>query len=128
MTPEQKLKWAILQVIASWEKTEPVAINADNIDALYDAANPDYRQDARSEIRSSGTNTGLPCQDSRHYEADAVAAMMPDGSWVGWTYWHGGGKYGEPEALDWMNYAYAVDCVEEQKMVTVRTFTKQGNP
>ena len=50
---------------------------------------------------------------------------MPDGSWVGWTYWYGGGKYGEPEAIDWMDDAYDLACTEEEKVVTVRTFTKQ---
>lgn len=123
MTPEQKLKWAVLQVIASWEKTEPAIVNAKNIDEVYDLSDDDYKQDARNEIRCSGTKTGLPCQDSRNYESDAVAAMMPDGSWVGWTYWYGGGKHGQPEAIDWMGEAYAVNCAEEQKMVTVRTFT-----
>ena len=50
---------------------------------------------------------------------------MPDGSWVGWTYWYGGGKHAEPEVMDWMGEAYPLDCVEEEKMVTVRTFTKR---
>ena len=78
----------------------------------------------QKRVRSSGTNTGLECELSHHYESNAVAAKLPDGSWVGWTYWYGGGKHGEPEAVDWMDDAYAVDCAEEQKMVTVRTFTQ----
>jgi len=58
----------------------------------------------------------------RHYESKAVAMKMPDGSWIGWTYWYGGGKHGEPEAIDWMNEAYDVDCHEEEKVVVVQTF------
>lgn len=55
----------------------------------------------------------------------ATAAKMPDGSWVGWTYWYGGGKHGEPEAIDWMEDAYNVEVVEEIKMVTVQTFSRE---
>ena len=83
-----------------------------------------YVQEARSEVRSSGIETGLPCKGSCHYESESVAAKMPDGSWVGWTYWYGGGKYGEPESIDWMDDAYDLDCAEEEKVVTVRTFSK----
>jgi hypothetical protein len=66
--------------------------------------------------------THLSCPSSRHYESDAVAAKAPDGSWVGWTYWYGGGKHGEPEAIDWIEDAYDVICAEEEKLVVVRTF------
>lgn len=27
--------------------------------------------------------------------------QAPDGTWVGWTYWYGGGKYAEPSAIPW---------------------------
>lgn len=127
MTPEQKLKHLILLRHAELTDT-PIAVEvtADNIDELYDETNgEDYElQDAISEVRSSGEGTGLRCPSSRHYESYAVAARAPDGSWVGWTYWYGGGKHGEPEAIDWMDEAYDVEVTEEQKMVTVRTFTK----
>jgi hypothetical protein len=100
-------------------------VTAENVDELYEAADESYVQDARNEVRSSGIETGLPCKGSRQYESKSVAAKMPDGSWVGWTYWYGGGKYGEPEAIDWMDDAYDLDCAEEEKVVIVRTFTKQ---
>ena len=66
--------------------------------------------------------TGLKCEWSRHYESKAVAMKFPDGSWVGWTYWYGGGKHGEPSSIEWMDDAYDVDCHEEEKMVVVQTF------
>ena len=124
MTPEQKIKYLILLKVAAWEdKPLKTAVTADNIDDLYrDIEEP---QDARSEIRSSGVDTGLPCEYSRHYETKAVAAKMLDGSWVGWTYYYGGGKHSEPDAIDWMDDAYDLDCQEEEKVVTVRTFTRQ---
>jgi hypothetical protein len=46
-------------------------------------------------------------------------------SWIGWTYFYGGGKYGEPESIDWMSEAYFLDVAEEEKMVVVRTFKKK---
>lgn len=37
-----------------------------------------------------------------------------------------GGKHGEPEAIDWIEHAYDVECKEEEKLVVVHTFTKKG--
>jgi hypothetical protein len=51
---------------------------------------------------------------------------MADGSWVGWTYWSGGGKHGEPESISWMSEAYELDVKEEEKLVIVQTFSKKG--
>ncbi|HEX8894424.1 MAG TPA: hypothetical protein VF783_13930 [Terriglobales bacterium] len=127
MTPEQKVKHLILLRHAELTKTPIlIQVTADNIDELYDETNgDDYElQDAESQVRCSGIETNLPCDWSRHYESDAVAAQAPDGSWVGWTYWYGGGKHGEPEAIDWMDSAYDVDVTEEEKLVVVRTFKK----
>lgn len=127
MTPEQKLKHLILNRRADFADETAPDVTAENVDALYDAAaeNDDGNlQDARSEIRCSGIETGLPCDRSRHYESTAVARQAPDGSWVGWTYWYGGGKHGEPEAVEWMSGAYDVTCIEEVRPVTVRIFTK----
>jgi hypothetical protein len=128
MTPAQKIKHLILIRRAEFAKQPaPENVTAENIDELYDEAyeNDDgHLQDARGEVRCSGIETGLPCDWSRNYESDAVAAKAPDGSWVGWTYWHGGGKHGEPEAIDWIDDAYDVQCAEKEKMVVVRTFAK----
>ncbi|WP_238920904.1 hypothetical protein [Achromobacter xylosoxidans] len=127
MTPEQKIKYLILVRRAELADESSPVLTAETVDKVYEEAelNDDGSlQDARSEVRSSGEETGLPVRfSSRHYESDEVAAQALDGSWVGWTYWHGGGKYGEPEAVDWIKDAYDVACAEEQKIVTVRTFT-----
>ena len=68
-----------------------------------------------------------PSEYDRHYETKTVATQMDDGSWVGWVYWYGGGKYGEPEAIEWIEDAYDLDCVEEEKVVVVRTFAKKAS-
>jgi len=125
MTPEQKIKHAILNIVAKWADAPAPDVTAENVDELYEAADESYVQGAHNKMRSSGIETGLPCKGSRHYESESVAAKMPDGSWVGWTYWYGGGKYGEPEDIEWMDDAYDLDCAEEEKVVIVRTFTKQ---
>lgn len=129
MTPEQKLKWAILAKVPEWEKTPPPAYPCSNVDELYtQLVERDALWDAQSEVRGSGVETKLKCEWSRHYESKAVAMRMPDGTWVGWTYWYGGGKHGEPEAVEWMEHAYEVNYSSEQKMVTVETFTVANAP
>lgn len=123
MTPKQKLKWAILAKSAEWDSKPAPPYPCENVDDLLDQAEEEETlYDARSEVRASGIETKLECPSSRHYESKAVARQMPDGSWVGWTYWYGGGKHAEPEAIDWISEAYDVECHEEQKMVTVQTF------
>lgn len=124
MNAQQKLKHIILTLIAAWNNEALPDVTAENIDDLYDEASSDQVQDAKYEIRSSGFETGLPTQSSRHYECEEVAAQAPDGSWVGWTHWHGGGKHGEPEAIDWMEHAYDLNVTEVEKMTIVRTFAK----
>ena len=126
MTPQQKIKHLILNAHAKLYAEPAREVTAENVDEVYEEADgDDYGlQDARSEVRCGEVETGLPCEYSRHYESKAVAARAPDGSWVGWTYWYGGGKHGEPESIDWIDFAYDLTCVEEQKLVTVRTFSK----
>lgn len=80
--------------------------------------------DAKNAFRESGEDSGIPSrQHSRYYESDEVARQLNDGTWVGWTYWHGGGKHGEPEAIDWIESAYFPQVKEEIKTLTVRTFS-----
>lgn len=85
----------------------------------------DSVQDAREDVRQSGQETGLPTNEwSRHYECESVAAKMSDGSWVGWLYWHGGGKHGEPSAIDWIEHAYYLSCEEKEVLTIQRTWAK----
>lgn len=124
MKPETKLKYAILDLAATWnDEVLPNNLTEEQVEEYWEDS--EYLEDAISEIRCSGIETGLPGQYSRHYESEEVAVQCPNGDWVGFTYWHGGGKHGEPSAIDWMEYAYDLDCVEEEKLVVVQTFTKK---
>ena len=126
MSPEYKLKYAILSLDFAWDEKEiPNNLTEEEIEELWDEA--ECLTDAKNEIRCSGISTGLPCESSRHYESEAVAVQCPNGEWVGFTYWSGGGKHGEPDAIDWIEHAYDVDCVSEEKLVMVHTFSKKGS-
>lgn len=126
MTPVQLLQYAILEQYENWNGSQlPNNLTGEQIDELWDDA--DDISGAMSEIRTSGTPTGLEAEYCRHYESEAVAVQAPNGQWVGFTYWYGGGKHGEPEALEWIDDAYHVNCKEETKMMTIQTFTQGGN-
>ena len=125
MTPEQKIKWAILAKNASWGYGVQPSFPCENVDELYDQlVNEGGHWDAKNEIREGEEVTSISCPFSRHYESKSVAMKFPDNSWVGWTYWYGGGKHGEPEAIDWMEDAYELNCQEQEKVVVVRSFEK----
>jgi hypothetical protein len=125
----QKVKHLIVLRAISFGGTEDVIggqeINAGTIDDIYDRlCDAGLHWDAMGEVREGEFETTIPCQYSRHYESKSVASRLPDGSWVGWTYWYGGGKHGKPEAINWIEEAYDLTVTEEEKMVTVRTFAR----
>ena len=137
MTPEQILKAAILEQVAEWlnyqEDVEfPIQGPFDKqekIEAAFEALEEDGLDDdiseAESDLRGSYTHeTGIECDYSRHYESKAVARQFGD-KWVGWTYWYGGGKHGEPESVEWMEQAYFVEAKEETQVVLVFSRTEQ---
>lgn len=106
------------------EREIVINMTGEEIDDLYDELDgEDAIIDGRSEVRNYGENTDLPAPYSRHYESQSVAYQMHDGTWVGWTYWYGGGKHGEPESIEWIDNAYFVDCVEKEMLVIVRSFS-----
>lgn len=129
MTPEQHIKLQIINVAFKWENETYILPPLSNIDDEYDKYQESFKygdniQDAESVVREGDDETEIPSPDSRHYESKSVASKMDDGTWVGWIYWYGGGKHGEPEAMDWISDAYFLDCKETTKMVTVRSFSK----
>ena len=72
------------------------------------------------EFRDAHERTGIPAREwSRHYESEEVGAELRDGAWVGWTYWSGGGKHGEPEAIPWIENAYYLDVTEALRPVRI---------
>lgn len=68
--------------------------------------------------------TDIPSPSSRYYESQSVAQQLDDKTWVGYTYWYGGGKHGDPSSMPWMERAYFLSCREEMKLV--QTFTLKG--
>lgn len=86
-------------------------------------------QDIKSEFREGAMRTDLSYEGPigrvvYYYECYEVAAKMLDGSYVGWTYWYGGGKHAEPGAIDWIEYAYDVDFVEVEETRIVKKFSR----
>lgn len=126
MTPENKIKWAIIAQYEQCEKDiiRSVHLTEEEVEELWDEYSDDI-YDYKYEFREGEVETNIPSDYSRHYESNSVAAQCPNEAWVGWTYWYGGGKHGDPESIDWMEYAYDLECVEEQKLVTIQTFTKK---
>ena len=141
MTPCQKIKREILlQALenlksfpddAVYENEKALlkslerGITDETVNEQYDAlVDMDIHWDYESEFRGGTVETNLPCDYSRHYESKSVARKLSDGSWVGWTYWYGGGKHGEPGSVQWMEDAYDLEVTETEKMVLVREFKK----
>lgn len=128
MTPEQKVKWLILKHLEQYvDGYNAPEYPCEDIDKAYEN---DILKDwygVANEVRQGDIQTDIPPPYSRHYESMSMASQLPDLSWVGWTYWYGGGKHGEPEAIDWMEDAYDLECHEEEKVVVVRTFKEKQN-
>ena len=129
MTPEYVLKSAMLEELASCEELTSIIKGPfdtqEKIDtafeAIEDADLNDLVADAESELRDSYTHkTDIPCEHCRHYESMSVArkfSLSWGDKWVGWTYWYGGGKHGEPESVEWMEDAYFVNVRGETRVV-----------
>ena len=128
MTAEFKIKQHILlEAIgaADFEWNKDVETEAQIQDA-YKKLDEDcsYIGDYESEFRDSyDYETDIECEHSRHYESKSVAKKLWDGTWVGWTYWYGDGKHGEPGAIDWVEDAYFLNAEERTEIVL--HFSKQ---
>lgn len=127
MTAAQKIKREILLEAIKEEDLAHLgpaeAITESTVDDRYSMLQEsDDHWDYQSGFRRGQCDTGLPAPSSRHYESKSVAAKLSDGSWVGWTYWYGGGKHGEPGIMPWIEDAYDLEMTEEEKVVLVREF------
>lgn len=63
--------------------------------------------------------TKLKCGYSRHYECKSVAKKLFDGTWVGFDYYYGGGKYGQPSEMPWLENAYFLKHSQQTKVIDV---------
>lgn len=126
MTAPQLLKAAIILKAIEWEQTDEnisSSVSYEDIDEVYeDAYGLGILDDCDYEVRHSGIETGLPCPISRHYECDAVAIQVGD-RWVGFNYWHGGGKHSDPDSIEWIEDAYFVKATP--KVITSYDFEKE---
>lgn len=126
MTAEQKIKQEIIRLaIENGDFNKDIPSYPDEVDEAYESLEEsDLQWDYVYEYREGEVETDIPTDFNRHYEQTSVAAEMPDGTWVGWTYWYGGGKHGNPEEIEWMPYAYYLECEEKEETVVVRKFKK----
>lgn len=76
-----------------------------------------------STVRCEGIETGLDTPFSRNYECEAKALLTDDG-WIGYNFWHGGGKYGNEEEIDFVSDSYYLTCEEKEVLTIQRTWTK----
>lgn len=112
------------EILFRSEAVDMAEVTPESIEEIYESCedNGDI-DDVRYDIRQGEYETGISCESSRHYETESVAIKTEDGIYVGWTYWSGGGKHGEPEAEPWIEKAYFLDCVEEEVLAVKRTFS-----
>ena len=107
----------------------------DGIDDAYDQAGEyegvfDFVEiiDEMEDFRCGGRSTNLKGSEySRCYESERVAVELDDGAFVSWVYWTGGGKHGEPGAIDWIDDAIFVDCEKKQELVTTYAFSLKND-
>jgi len=133
LSPAQMLKQAIMLAgikVSSYDgeltKKYVLALDSSKIDAAYEAFVLEDAYGVTEEFREGQVETGIDPYVGNHYDAKGVAAQMHDGSWVGWNYYSGGGKHGNPEDIDWIDDAYSLVVTEreETKVVIVRSFKK----
>lgn len=98
----------------------------EEIEAAYDKfLELDSSMDYEEEFRQGQVKTEIEPDWDGHHESRSVATQMSDGTWIGWTYWYGDGKHGEPWTVDWILDSYELTRTEEVKTLTVITFTKK---
>lgn len=128
MTPENKIRREILRSVQRHNPDEfdfgPLETDDQVTEAYSILRDSGANYDAEQDYRSGQVETDIPAPSSRNYSSRSVAAQTAEGEWVGWTYWYGGGKHANPECLEWMKDAYDLKCVEEEKLVVVRTFSR----
>ena len=106
--------------------------DANDVDELWNimrADYPDTMQDAQNEVRCMGRKTGLATPAARHLEVDAVAILTPFNQWVGFYYWHGGGKHSGAEEIEWMKDSYWVQAETDQVLrLDLKFSSPDGKP
>lgn len=123
MSAPDKAMWLIMANVATWNNIQlPYPLyNVNEVWGRLKEEYPDDLQDATEEVRTSGeVANGIEEAYDRHYEIDMVAHQLPDKTWICHEYWHGGGKHGCPESVPWIDDAFDIECVKEEKVVEVK--------
>lgn len=119
LTAPQKLKWHIMKECEAWPEGEEAV--GEFIDNAWDLQkkNLDWRW-----MNAQGQKTSFRGEYSRNYSCEILATEMPDGSWVAWPHWYGGGKHGDSESIPWIEDAFDIEVWTETR--EVRCFAKLG--
>lgn len=140
-TAAQKLKNYVMLRALSWENGLYPLFKAwgenpspGELDAVYAKALdqfPDAMQAAQNKCRCGTEETNLPTPTNASgltysRAGTSVAACMPDGSWVGWTYWQESSRHAPLEKIDWIEDAYDLYVKEEERIVVVRVLLKKA--
>lgn len=128
-TAEQKWKYLVVQEAASGDYTIKfnTHITPEQCESLYEELESDVVYEIENYFIADGkvvTNIVRRDMNSRHYNSREVAANTPWG-WVGWTYWYGGGKHGEPEAMD--KKPYNLKVTKEEEVITINRVFEEGS-
>jgi len=129
MKPSSYIKRAIIRRAVADQKDLEIDISQliddEAIELAYEKiVDEDIHWDYEPEFRCMGQETNIEPPYSRHYESKSLAFQFGS-TWIGWTYWYGGGKHGCPGEIEWIDDAYFLDCVEKEIMVIKRTFTRK---
>lgn len=127
LSPKQKIERTALKEVLEYEGEQEY--HAKLLDENFDISEltdkyRDGMQETLSGIRDGEFETGIDCESTRNYEVKGVASEMLDGSYVGWPYYFGGGKYANLDEIDWMSDAYDLEKKDEEKLVVVTTWSK----
>lgn len=130
-SPQDAILYLMLVEAGIDPKEDTLNDDISSIEELWDyySDDPAYESellDIESEFRAGMVRTDIPAPSCPHYESESVAyGPLPDGRWIGWTYWYGGGKWGDPGSIDWIPDAYFLTVKEEERTIIHRTFTKE---
>ena len=106
----------------------PLNFDETQCETLYESIRTsslsDWLTDVREEIRGGKVRTGLIAESGGYAESEAVAVPVIGipSLYIGWTYFFGGGKHSEPEAIEWMQNSYLVKA--KDRVQTVRFFER----
>jgi len=81
-----------------------------------------------SEFRDSGEPINEKIEEDRYYCYREVAKRITGlcKVFLAWTYYFGGGKYGEPWGVEWMDDCYLVRVKEVEEVRVVKIYEKVG--